>query len=104
MVLNFIKDTARLIIEKCFSNSAPVVNIAELSKVSNLTPGSCSEISAKNWLLKNRWTIEAHRKKVARVEVDFLARDPTGLLHIIEVKSAGALNRNIVSYKQQRRL
>lgn len=42
--------------------------------------------------------------RIARVEVDFLARDPSGLLHIIEVKSSGMLARGIVSHKQRERL
>lgn len=42
--------------------------------------------------------------RIARVEVDFLARDPSGLLHIIEVKSSGMLERGIVSHKQRERL
>jgi Holliday junction resolvase-like predicted endonuclease len=66
--------------------------------------GSCSETSAKNWLKSRNWSIESNRVRIAHVEVDFLARDPSGLLYIIEVKSAGALARGIVSYRQRRRL
>ncbi len=42
--------------------------------------------------------------QVAHVEVDFLARDPKGILHIIEVKSAGSASRDVVSFSQQERL
>jgi Holliday junction resolvase-like predicted endonuclease len=54
--------------------------------------------------LKKRWTIEAHRKKISNIEVDFLARDPAGILHIVEVKSAGSWAVNVVSKKQLKRL
>jgi len=42
--------------------------------------------------------------RIAHVEVDFLARDPSGLLNIVEVKSSGMLNRGVVSHKQRERL
>lgn len=41
---------------------------------------------------------------MAGVETDFLARDPQGLLHVIEVKSAGSIERGIVSERQMLRL
>lgn len=41
---------------------------------------------------------------MAGVEVDFLARDRRGMLHIIEVKSAGALKVDVLSPKQLKRL
>jgi Holliday junction resolvase-like predicted endonuclease len=66
--------------------------------------GSCSESKAAKWLSQNKWSIEAQHASIAHVEVDFLARDPQGLLHIIEVKSAGALAFGVVSQKQLKRL
>jgi hypothetical protein len=42
--------------------------------------------------------------RIAHVEVDFLARDSFGLLHIIEVKSEGAIVRGILSTRQRDRL
>jgi Holliday junction resolvase-like predicted endonuclease len=54
--------------------------------------------------LKKNWSIEAHRKKIAHVEIDFLARDSRGMLHIVEVKSAGAWDVGVLSENQQRRL
>lgn len=61
-------------------------------------------MKAKQWLLQTGWSIEAHRVRIARVEVDLLARDPSGLLHIVEVKSDGSLPRGIVSQRQLQRL
>jgi len=55
-------------------------------------------------LIKKGWSIEAHRIQIARVEVDFLARDSFGLLHIVEVKSEGAATRGILSARQKQRL
>jgi hypothetical protein len=50
------------------------------------------------------WLVESHRIRVVGVEVDFLARSPSGILHIIEVKSAGALDRGVLSQRQLMRL
>jgi Holliday junction resolvase-like predicted endonuclease len=61
-------------------------------------------LKAARWLLQNKWSIEARHASIAHVEVDFLARDPEGLLHIVEVKSQGAFAFGVLSEKQRRRL
>lgn len=74
------------------------------SKVSDQSRGRRSEFQAKRWLVQNGWCILAERKSIAGVEVDLLARDPAGVLHIVEVKSKGAASFGIVSGAQRKRL
>lgn len=66
--------------------------------------GRNSEDRAVQYLIHKNWRILARRQKIARVEVDILAEDSTGLLHVVEVKSAGSARVGYVSVAQQRRL
>ncbi len=66
--------------------------------------GQESEQIAQRHLLSAGWEIVATNKKISHVQVDILARDSQGLLHIVEVKSAGSLERGLLSRRQRHRL
>ena len=104
MVSKFTKDTERLSTEDESKSTGSAASTGARSVASHLMHGSRSETKAASWLSKKNWSIEAHRIKIAHVEVDFLARSPGGMLHIIEVKSGGAWGVDVLSARQSARL
>lgn len=60
------------------------------------------ERNAARILESRGWRILHHDVRVAGVQVDLLARDPKGLLTIVEVKSQSFLSH--INWRQKRRL
>ena len=84
-----------------FTKATPRKSIAQLLRstdhaniidaASTASTGWNSELRAARWLSTRAWRILAHDVRISGIQVDLLARDPKGVLTIIEVKSRSRL-------------
>lgn len=78
------------------------VNTDSASAAYSLQKSTVLEIAVCERLKSSQWKILCHNVSVMHVQVDILARSPSGLLNLIEVKS----NTDVLhlSWSQRRRL
>jgi Holliday junction resolvase-like predicted endonuclease len=76
--------------------------IASVSTASS--PGTISELQAQKYLRDSGWNILATNIEICGIQTDIIARDQQRLLHVIEVKSQGSMERGFLSWKQRARL
>lgn len=62
------------------------------------------ELQVRQELERLGWRCLFHDVQVVRVQIDLIARNPQGLLTLIEVKTQGSAQMAQISFKQMQRL
>lgn len=66
--------------------------------------GYKTELYAAEFLKSKGWSILAQNQKIAHVQIDILARNESGLLVLVEVKSKRSLHFGVLGKGQKSRL